>query len=79
MKDRLLVLMCVLLSTGCAVGSQNAVTMRRLTATGTGLGLSIVHNVVEQHGGRIDVRSRQGRGSTFVIALPLAGPEEAES
>jgi signal transduction histidine kinase len=39
---------------------------------GTGLGLSIARHVVEQHGGRIDARSELGRGSTFIVSLPLA-------
>lgn len=37
---------------------------------GTGLGLSIVRNIVEQHGGAIDVRSRPGGGTIFEIRLP---------
>jgi len=37
---------------------------------GTGLGLAIVQSVVSDHGGRIDVRSRTGEGTTFVITLP---------
>lgn len=37
---------------------------------GTGLGLAIVHALVEAHQGRIDVESRVGRGTSFVITLP---------
>jgi two-component system sensor histidine kinase HydH len=37
---------------------------------GTGLGLAISQRIVSEAGGRIDVRSRQGVGTTFVILLP---------
>jgi two-component system sensor histidine kinase SenX3 len=39
---------------------------------GTGLGLAIVRHVVSNHGGEIRVSSREGEGSTFSLALPLA-------
>jgi signal transduction histidine kinase len=39
-------------------------------ARGTGLGLSISHGIIERHGGRIDVRSEVGKGSTFTVRLP---------
>ncbi|MCJ7486973.1 MAG: HAMP domain-containing histidine kinase [Candidatus Aminicenantes bacterium] len=38
---------------------------------GTGLGLTIVSHIAEAHGGRVDVLSRPGQGSTFSIILPL--------
>ncbi len=40
---------------------------------GTGLGLSISYAIVKEHDGRIEVQSEVGRGSTFVITLPLRG------
>ncbi|MGC9357231.1 MAG: PAS domain S-box protein [Anaerolineae bacterium] len=41
-----------------------------------GLGLFISRNIVQQHGGRIEVESQQGEGSTFTIWLPLQEPEQ---
>ena len=38
--------------------------------TGTGLGLAIVKKAVDDHGGTISVKSRQGAGTTFTIRLP---------
>jgi signal transduction histidine kinase len=39
--------------------------------TGNGLGLAITHGIVEQHHGTLDVMSEVGRGSCFVIRLPV--------
>ncbi|HLH99440.1 MAG TPA: ATP-binding protein, partial [Acidimicrobiales bacterium] len=39
---------------------------------GTGLGLRIVFGLVEQHGGRVDLASTPGSGTTFTVHLPLA-------
>jgi PAS domain S-box-containing protein len=43
---------------------------------GTGLGLSISHGIVTDHGGRIEVESVVGKGTTFRILLPLPDREE---
>jgi signal transduction histidine kinase len=42
---------------------------------GTGLGLSIASRIVEEHGGWLDLKSKEGEGATFIITLPI---KEAE-
>lgn len=37
---------------------------------GTGLGLSTVQRIIDDHGGTVDVKSREGKGTTFYIKLP---------
>jgi signal transduction histidine kinase len=41
---------------------------------GLGLGLYVVREVVEAHGGRVEVQTRAGKGSTFVVTLPRVTP-----
>ena len=45
---------------------------------GTGLGLSIAQEIVVRHGGRIDLKSRLGHGSTITVWLPVEGPKDAQ-
>jgi len=49
-----------------------ASTAQKLAIQGTGLGLSIVSAIVAAHGGRIDVRSAEGAGTTITVRLPRA-------
>ena len=45
---------------------------------GSGLGLAISHRVIEAHGGSIAVQSTPGKGSTFVITLPVHGDDGSD-
>ena len=38
---------------------------------GTGIGLNLTAQIIELHGGRIEVESKEGKGSTFVVYLPI--------
>ena len=41
-------------------------------ADGSGLGLSIVHTIVEEHGGKLEIRNREGGGTAIRLYFPLA-------
>ena len=43
---------------------------RSRSTGGTGLGLSIVRHVVDNHGGKIELKSNEGEGATFTVVLP---------
>ncbi len=46
---------------------------RSAVTPGTGLGLAIVADIVARHGGRVDVQSTLGAGTSVLIRVPLAG------
>jgi two-component system, NtrC family, sensor kinase len=43
---------------------------------GTGLGLSISYGILKEHHGEIEVDSRIGEGTTFIIGLPIDSPHD---
>jgi PAS domain S-box-containing protein len=46
---------------------------------GTGLGLSLSYGIVKRHGGRIEVESIEGQGTTFRLVLPITPPRNVET
>lgn len=52
---------------------RSATTDAHGESAGPGLGLSLVHNIVKLHGGEVDLRSRQGEGTTVTLILPRQG------
>jgi signal transduction histidine kinase len=68
---------------GIAEGDQQKIFERfarasnsRRRSEGSGLGLSIVQAIAEAHGGRVELVSKLGVGSTFTLVLPLEPPQE---
>ncbi len=45
---------------------------------GTGLGLNVAYNIIRKHGGHIHVESKVGKGTIFMISLPVQGPKGKE-
>jgi signal transduction histidine kinase len=64
--------------TGCGMTEETRTRAFDLFFTtkdsGTGLGMAIARTVVEQHGGRMDIRSQLGRGTQVRVLLPLEEP-----
>ena len=55
------------------------VANRYRSSDGSGLGLAIVRAITEAHGGRIELMSQVGVGSTFTLVLPIEPPQEKRS
>jgi len=53
--------------------------VRDAQVQGSGLGLSLVRQVIEAHGGRVSVDSSPGKGSTFILHLPVTEPPAADT
>jgi signal transduction histidine kinase len=70
--------MIVVSDTGRGIAPENLPNIFRAFYTtkgnGTGLGLSLARRLVEEHHGRIEASSVVGKGSKFVVFLPLGGP-----
>jgi signal transduction histidine kinase len=45
---------------------------------GTGLGLSMVYGIIERHGGKLEIESASGQGTTFIIRVPAATATETK-
>ncbi len=52
---------------------------RSRSTGGTGLGLAIVKHIASNHGGRVEVSSTLGGGSTFTLRLPASPPDDLEA
>ena len=62
--------------TGCGIAPEDLKHIFEAFFTkkekGTGLGLAVTKNIIEEHGGKISVKSKVGEGTTFTLELPLA-------
>jgi len=66
-----------ILDTGCGIPEENLGKLfgpfftTKDVGKGTGLGLSITYDIIKKHGGKIKVESQVGKGTTFVINIPV--------
>jgi two-component system NtrC family sensor kinase len=70
--------------TGVGIASENLTKIfdpfftTKEVGRGTGLGLAVCYGIVTEHGGRLDVQSTVGVGTTFLISLPAAKVHDGE-
>jgi signal transduction histidine kinase len=63
--------------TGCGISEENLTKIfdpfytTKGVGKGTGLGMNIAYNIIQKHKGDIHVESRVGKGTTFLISLPV--------
>ncbi len=63
--------------TGCGIPKENISNIfdpfftTKSDEKGTGLGLSVVYGIIQKHDGSIDIKSKAGEGTTFVIKFPI--------
>ncbi len=68
--------------TGCGIPAKNQDKIfdpfftTKEVGRGTGLGLAVSHGIISKHRGTIEVKSRHGEGTTFIIRLPVNGKEQ---
>lgn len=71
--------------TGCGIPEENVKRIfdpfftTKDVGKGTGLGLNLAYNIIQSHDGAINVDSVVGKGTTFRIELPIAGPKLSEN
>lgn len=67
--------------TGCGIKKENLTRIfepfftTKPEGDGTGIGLSMVYTIIDKHGGRVRVESEEGKGTSFIIDLPVKNAE----